>query len=315
MKNNNYILVVKIKGGLGNQMFQYAFYKSLIELNKNVCIDLSWFEEKRNTIWKRPLVLDKAFEIDLKSPSNKIQKNLDIYINASKTSYLMKIINPRLRKITNYQFIHKYKHLFHIIQDDNKEPEAYKLYYEGLLDGYWASEKFFINIKNQIGDIFKYKKQNNKSVLLYQKIINETPNSVSLHWRRGDYVGKKAFEVITDDYMKNALKYIASKISINKVFVFTEDFIWVKKKLNSFKIGLEFVYVSENLTDTEDYHEQFLMSLCGNNIISNSSFSWWAAYLNTNKNKIVVAPNKWHNKVFKVDYKYIVPESWVTINI
>lgn len=304
-------LIVNIKGGLGNQMFQYAFFLALKKEKRNVYLDISWFENNKDT-WPRPLYLKKAFNIKFETA---LSNDLIKFKKQSKPPFLFRVINRFLRKFSDYQLTNKNKSFPVIVEDDNKYPENYYFYYRGYLDGYWQSEKYFLNIKDDIRNVFSFKKSRPQKVNEIEKLIKRTSNNTSLHWRRGDYINHSSLEVITDKYMVNALKYLIQNKNLKTVFVFSEDYAWVKEKLESFKLNLNFVLISELLVDVEDYHEMFLMSICENNIISNSSFSWWGAYLNQNKDKTVIAPNKWTNTNTNIRFKDIIPNEWIKIEV
>lgn len=144
------------------------------------------------------------------------------------------------------------------------------------------------------------------------KIISDEirkTNSVSLHIRRGDYITSKITNKFHGTcclgYYKKAMKLINKKVKNPKYFVFSDDIYWVKKNLeikNAF-------YVDDNVGD-KSYIDMQLMSMCKHNIIANSSFSWWAAWLNNNPNKIVIAPKKWFNDP-GMDTTDLISEEWI----
>jgi len=140
-----------------------------------------------------------------------------------------------------------------------------------------------------------------------EKTISETI-AVSLHVRRGDYVKNpqvlKEFGICSIDYYKRAIKHIEDSVDSPTYFVFSDDLAWVKKNL---PVGEKVVYIQgENITDTE---ELTLMSKCKHNIIANSTFSWWGAWLNQNSNKIVVAPTPWFET--QPYDKDLILKSWI----
>ncbi|MEI6528810.1 MAG: alpha-1,2-fucosyltransferase [Candidatus Falkowbacteria bacterium] len=147
----------------------------------------------------------------------------------------------------------------------------------------------------------------------YTELLAEisTTNSVSLHIRRGDYVSdpntKAAHYTYGMEYYSSAIKLIDSKLDNPVYFIFSDDIAWVKENL---KISSSVIFVSA--PSTHDYEELMLMSKCKNNIIANSSFSFWGAWLNQNSNKIVIAPKRWNN-VYESEYKELLPHSWLKI--
>ena len=178
--------------------------------------------------------------------------------------------------------------------------------------GFWQSEKFFKNIEKIIRKEFTLKNPlSNYANVVFEK-IKSTPISASLHIRRGDYVLEphtNAYHGVCGlDYYQKAYEELVKKInSPFEIFVFSDDIEWVKENL---RLPGKMHFVSN--PNIPDYEEMFLMSCCTHNIIANSSFSWWGAWLNPNKNKIVIAPKQWFaNK--NEDAKDIVPESWIKI--
>lgn len=163
-------------------------------------------------------------------------------------------------------------------------------YFNGMnLNGYFQSEKYFFDFKKKIREIFELKDE------FYLKIKNKwndilkENNVTSLHIRRGDYVEKKEFHYIQPmEYYSESINYIDSIEKIDKILIFSDDIKWCKEIFKEDR----FIFV-ENQEDIDDL---FLMSMCKNNIVTNSSFSWWGSWLNENENKIVCAPSIWFGK-------------------
>jgi hypothetical protein len=177
--------------------------------------------------------------------------------------------------------------------------------------GYWQTELYFEEIESVIKKTFEF----NKKLISIKNIetikeINKV-QSVSLHVRRGDYVSDPGAKLVhggicTIYYYKRAIQTIQSIVKGNIFFyIFTDDIEWVKNNLISNKM----IIVDWNRGD-ESWQDMMLMSRCKHNIIANSSFSWWGAWLNTNKEKIVIAPEKWFNTMPAFD---IIPENWIRI--
>ena len=302
------VIIVRMQGGIGNQLFQYAFYLNLISKRKNVYLDFSHFSKYS----KRPLKIFEAFEFECPlAPSNIVNQ----YLQLRYPRFIYRLFNRPLRLISNYQIMNSNNIKYIFKENDNLHPEAYKYIRYGYLDGYWQSEIYFDNIIQNIPSIFKFKTVNNISVLQMKTRILNSNNNTSLHWRRGDYVGHKNSGINLESYFENSLKYMISKKNIKDVFVFTEDPKWVKQKLENYCLNINFVHVSEELSNHEDYHELFLMTLCKNNIISNSSFSWWGAYLNRYDQKMVIAPDKWTlsgDFIFRDSLR--TPNDWIKVS-
>lgn len=251
------MIIVKLMGGVGNQLFQWALAKSLSHrFRRDVYIDVD----------KIPLIGTKRkFELH-KFPF--IYYNYNMFTNK------------------NYTLIieHSEKQTFNFEKDKN--------YY---LSGYWQSESYFQNIPNTINHELK------PTCTIFNKLSKfiASNNAVSLHVRRTDYLKhRNVFNLLTPDYYKKAIDVIGP---YEKLLVFSDDIEWCKQNLH-FK-NMVFVEGNDSVTDL------WLMSLCRDNIIANSSFSWWGAWLNDNTDKKVIAPNDW----FLNRSAMIVPENWIKI--
>ena len=273
------MIIVNIVGGLGNQMFQYSLGRSLtIKLNDNLKIDLRNF---LNFKLHNNFELDKVFNcfVDVAK-----KKDLDEVLSFQSNIFYQKILKRKIFKIfrKNNFIFEPYYHYWENIKTLKKD-----LY----LFGYWQSEKYFIDIEKTIRKDFTFKhplsQQNSKIEEYIRKV-----NAVSLHSRRGDISIRKKNNFIEPcdiDYYKNAIKIIKSKISKPIFFIFSDDISWIKKNLSSHS---EFVFIDHNSGD-KSHNDLRLMSLCRHHIISNSTFSWWGAWLNSYEDKIIISPKKW----------------------
>lgn len=198
----------------------------------------------------------------------------------------------------------------------NVPKNTLKKYFQKVLSkitgnyGLYQSEKYFIEVKNEI--LKQYTLKNPLSIGakdLLEK-IKSNPNSVSLHIRRGDYVKNtktnKYHGTCDLDYYHKAIDIIKTKMIDPAFFIFSDDIEWVKENLHIENA----IYSSDK--SIRDYEEMILMSKCSHNIIANSTFSWWGAYLNTNLNKIVIAPKQWTVKKSSIELD-ILPEIWLQI--
>jgi hypothetical protein len=276
------MIVVKLKGGLGNQMFQYAFGYSLSrKLNKKLFLDITYFN-RISLDTKRNFELG-AYPIEF-----------DGLISSKK------IFSRIVDKLSALKIVEKNFSIDNIKQ--------YELSKKIILDGYWQSEDFFKDYSEYIRNFFSEYGSNNISYIRFRDEISRS-RSVSIHVRRGDYVtnikASLVHEVCDLDYFRNAISIVEKKYPGSTFFIFTDDVEWVK---NNF-IGDKFRIVSEN--NMSHFEELSLMTRCQNNIISNSSFSWWAAWLNANDNKFVIAPKKWFKNVLNV--YGLIPASWRVI--
>ena len=193
---------------------------------------------------------------------------------------------------------------FEEIKFVNKMPITY-------FSGYWQTEKYFLPIEDKIRLAFKFdlKKVNDRtnSLLLEMK----PQNAVSIHIRRGDYEydlnAKEVLGGICDmEFYKKSIHYICEKNKDPFFYIFSDDCEWVMEHF-SFLLNSSIVDWNKK---ADSWQDMMLMSQCKHNIIANSSFSWWGAWLNSNPQKIVIAPSKWFNNFDALD---IVPESWIRI--
>ena len=288
------MIIVKIIGGIGNQMFQYAFYKNLSEKYENVKCDIIGFDRyKLFTGFE----LEKKFDIQVKIANAKeISSVTDIH----STNILTKL----KRKFTGRLSTHILESEFTWDCIDNNK----NLY----LDGYWQSESSFGDINKLKKNSFRFKLDLNSENLKLVDSINSC-NSVSIHIRRGDYVGNSVYALCDEFYYKNSIEYLQNQINDLVLFVFSNDMLWVKSILLPFLTSDLKIFLVEN-NNLDSSIDMRLMSLCKYNIIANSSFSWWGAWLNINKEKVVIAPKKWYNNENQ-NFKQIqkLPKSWITI--
>lgn len=286
--------IIRMTGGLGNQMFQYALYLNFINRDVN-CKFENWteYEGKSNA---RPILLKDAFNIDYPIAS------LEEY-NKFTDSY-MDLIHRILRKFRGRKssiYEEATADFDAIILDKNN---AY-------LTGYFQSEKYFKDIESIVRKSFTFTDEviNESSKLLKGIPLN---NTVSLHIRRGDYldVDEAYGNICTDEYYQTAISYMCNKVDNPTFIIFSNDVPWVKEWCSIIADTVSFNYqIIDNTTEATGYLDMCLMSCCTHNIIANSSFSWWGAYLNQNPDKIVVAPSKWNNITNQKD----IYSSWMTV--
>lgn len=279
---------IKLTGGLGNQMFQFATgYCVAKKNNVDLYLDLSWFNRRS---------LHNGFELN------------NVFNIFSKVSFLNNDFN--FKKFKFKEFINKFDMTYHIFNERhfNYSPEITKIPNHCFLKGYWQSETYFKEYENEIKEIFSFNRIKDEANL---KIIDEISNnnSVSIHIRRGDFLLKKNQNHQTDlsNYYYNAINEVSKNNYNLKFFLFTDDPEWVSKNFN-IKGKKILVNINHGKNSFIDMH---LMSLCKINIIANSSFSWWGAWLNNNK-KIIYAPKNWFNdKSINIDD--LIPDSWTVI--
>lgn len=287
------MIIVRIIGGLGNQMFQYAFYKYLKEKYINVKCDIVGFERyKLHTGFD----LEKVFNIQVDKAS---LFEIKLVTDFHKQDIFSKII----RKILGNKASH--------IKESNYYVEIIDSSNDYYLDGYWQSEKYFGNqeqLKLDFAFNQNYDKKDSKAVELICSC-----NSVSVHVRRGDYVGNKVYVHLDEAYYNNAMNVLQNQIKNPVYFIFSDDIIWAKESLiPRLQLKSDIVFIEKN--SEIPYNDMRLMALCNHNIIANSSFSWWSAWLNKNNNKVVVAPMQWYtNPIMNTQHVEQLPISWMKI--
>jgi len=302
-KNISTKKIVKIFGGLGNQMFQYAFAYALAKsLDTKVTLDLSWFEavKSHENVTVRIFELD-VFNIDYEIAAQEdLQKVLPTQRRSKIQKFLWEAFKIEKHKPLGNTFIQYASYNF----DKNLLTSPNYFYY----NGYFQNEKYFKPIRRELLESFHSSiPLDEKNQHILDKIL-ET-NSVSIHVRRGDYVtlecAKNFHGTCSLEYYEKAIKYIAKKVKNPHFFLFSDDIDWVIKNL---KIEHPFTVVDFN--QGKGWLDLNLMKSCKHNILANSSFSWWGAWLNANPSKIVIAPKKWTSKKAKGS---IIPTEWVKL--
>ncbi len=276
--------IIKLKGGLGNQLFQYAFGRFLELRNKtNIKFEFSSSNDDTQREYKLG-----HFNTVINFISGKELQACKIY---------SLVINMFRTKILGQYNIGYVPSLL------NKK--------DGYIEGYFQSYKYLEPIQKELLQELTPKEPIEQK---FKDIIDkmEGTNSVSVHIRRGDYVNnpktKAEHYTFGLEYYEEALNFIKTKIQDPTLFIFSDDIKWVKDNLDL--RCYQGIFVSDS--NFEDYEELILMSKCKHNIIANSSFSFWGAWLNQNSNKIVIAPKKWNNK-YQDEYNDICPENWIRI--
>lgn len=285
--------VVMFFCGFGNQMFQYAFYKKLKLMGKDVRADISWFESPKAD---RVFSLKDAFpdiELDTQGAKEELQR-----VDAA--------IRNRPIWLKAFQYVFRNSRAY--VGDGHGQTfNPIYLRMEGrCFGGYWQSEKYWLDEKEEILNSFTFREIQNKRFRQIEEICSGQ-NTISLHVRRGDFLtaGELYTNICTEDYYNSAIAYMKAKNPDARFVIFSDDVQWVKENWNQ----SDWIYASDYLdADIPDWAEMKLMSLCQHNIIANSTFSWWGAYLNRNPKKIVISPKIWHNHVETPD---IWPQGWL----
>lgn len=283
------MIIIRLMGGLGNQMFQYAFARHL------------------SLLWDRPLKLDLSDFTSAKHASSR-RYGLGVFSIQVESAQPIEINTLKSPRYLDWLHLTKATHVkeknFGIYDDKftHIKPPFY-------LDGYWQSAKYFQDSDKQIRADFQLNasSQIDQSELLDQ--ISST-NSIALHIRRGDYITNTQYAAIYHhcslDYYQQAAALLAQKITKPHFFIFSDDLDWVRANL---KIDYPICFVAN---DYPDFQALILMSQCKHQIIANSSFSWWGAWLNSNPDKLIIAPKQWFSSC-EMSSRDILPNSWIKL--
>lgn len=284
------MIIIKLIGGLGNQMFQYAFYKSLQSKGVNVYADLSDFKEY-------PLhngyELERIFNLSVKTPGKFL---LDLF-RPNQSKWIFR----KLKRILNL------KKTYRVEENEFRFDPSFLNNTNHYYDGYWQNEGYFLNIADKIKHDFKFPEPEgieNQTAMQQIKSVE----SVALHVRRGDYLKDPLLGNICNlAYYEQAISIINSKVKDARFFVFSDDIPWCRQNLKLENV----TYIDWN-KGSNSYIDMQLMSTCKHNIIANSSFSWWGAWLNNRIDKVIIAPKKWVNNL-SADDTDICPKNWIKL--
>ncbi len=278
------MITVNLKGGLGNQFFQYATGRYLsLKNNRKLSLNIEFYENtpSNNTLRNYQLSL---FNIDKKVDIRRISSIIFKIIQKLKSRLISEGLQFSIADIQSKMFLPVY------------------------LNGYFQKEKYFKDIRELLLNEFVLTKELGDEAKKIKEVI-EKNEAVCIGIRRGDYLlpnNLKIYGVCSLDYYQEAIKYIRTRVVKPLIFVFSDDTEWGKKEF----ISKDIIFIDN--TTIKDYEQMYLMSLCKHNVIANSTFYWWGAWLNKNPNKIVIAPKQWLvNKTS--DELEILPKDWIQI--
>jgi hypothetical protein len=320
------MIIVNLKGGLGNQMFQYACGRALSLRNKargnigTLRLDAMGFDRIKA---QGGAVTKRSYELGAWNIQARIAEEAEIRCVKYPLGILSKaILFFRTKALREFNI--------------GFDPSVLALGDKVYLDGFWQTEEYFKDFETEIRNDFTLAKPPGAAAQKWFHSIGKARNSVSLHVRRGDYVsdastgahhgscGKDYYEKAVAELAQRLNERVSSaptkgkqktkeSIAIPTIFVFSDDIAWAKANL-SFPCPTFFISSTDLAhPDLQPFEEMVLMSACRHHIIANSTFSWWGAWLGQNDDKIVIAPAQWaveHNEDW---YKDIIPESWTRI--
>lgn len=286
------MIIVNLGGGLGNQMFQYAFGKKMaVKNNDMLLLDTTVFGGHTDDEDYRAFGL-RRLRVDAPAATQ-------AQIEALKYPYGKLITKIKYRLDT----LLKRRHV-------KFEPRMLRLTGNLYLDGFWQTEKYFKDIRDILLKEFALREPYSAPAQAIAESIRADKNTVSLHVRRGDYVKDEASikyygSHCNQQYYEKGLKFLSDKLNTLSVYVFSDDIEWVKQNIT---IPHKVTYISEHAAP--DYERMQLMSVCEHHIICNSSFGWWGAWLNNKPNKIVIGPSLWIPGSI-VQNTDILPDDWI----
>jgi hypothetical protein len=275
------MIIVTLMGGTGNQMFQYAFARNLsLKYNKTLKIDLSFLKNKNMGL--DFVYRDYSLNIFNIYEDFNIDKNHFIKINEPCFEYEQSVLD-----------------MIHSNSDSNF-----------LLNGYWQTSKYFKEFEKEIRKDFTFRDEIENSNSYVKEMLNDikSKNSVLLNIRRTDYLSTNYHGVMGKEYIDKGVKLIESKIKNPRYFLFSDDLDWCRENI---KLSNMTIVDHSYKGDRFSYYLQ-LMKNCKHFIIPNSSFAWWAAWLNQDKNKIVIAPKQWFTDT-NINTTDLTPDDWIRI--
>ena len=291
------MITVRLKGGMGNQMFQYAFgYRMAKFLDTDLKLDLSiLLDRSKKDIVPRNYDLS-IFKLE---PQFNLSPKLLKVLYRPKSSKVAKFVKKLSQNGKTY---FKEKH-FHVHQELLNTPIN-----DAVYDGWWQSEQYFHSESEAIRQLFSFKSEILEKAKPMAEQIQST-NAICLNVRRTDFVKNQTLNTTGLSYFKKAAHYLAERIEDPHFFVFSDDISWCQKNI---VLPFPTTIVTHDLKGEKFSNYLQLMKSCKHYIIPNSSFAWWAVWLNGDANKIVVAPKNWFNNP-DVDTSDLVPSSWIRL--
>ena len=291
------MIIAQLKGGLGNQMFQYAAGLSLAtHRNVDLLLDVSLYENQGGEVTPR------RFGLNCFAGSHKFASKLKIFLYSSHSPVARggRLI---MDKISGSPPIYYKEKSFSFDQDMLGLPANV------YLDGYWQSERYFLPEEKLIRSAFRFiNPPSGENIRIAKEISSK--NSISVHFRRGDYASCKktsSFHGIPglEDYYYKAINHLSKLVEAPRLYIFSDEPDWIE---SNFHISIPYEIIRHNGTN-QGYEDLRLMSLCPNHIIANSSFSWWGAWLSDCQDKQVIAPKNWFMDN-SIDTRDLIPSSW-----
>jgi len=286
MTVSNQSIEVEISGGIGNQLFQFAAALALAErLHAEIILDVSWYERELQSVDKRHMELDKFLDLsEIKRVKSKRHPKVEIALKVARN---FKVISDAKLDLGAFHSLSTRRHI--------------------RMRGYWQSEAYFTPVVDFLRS--SYSKHLMMSTLA-NEIANQIRSSASLgiHVRRGDYITNRKTNsfhgVCGENYFTNATRLTLKSTKIDKIYIFSDDVQWCRENLD---FDVPSVLVESVVSDTEQLK---LLSLCKHHVISNSSFSWWAAWFGYSEEQVVIYPQAWFSDGSSLKY---MPALWTSL--
>jgi hypothetical protein len=292
------MITVRLSGGMGNQMFEYACARALALRNgTEVRLDLTYLLDRTPRFFLQPHFVFRNYD-------------LDIFSLPQDTKILRRKYPPFIGSVLIaldlfYHNIFKPKGTERQFQFD----ESILALGDGTyLDGKWQSEKYFAEYTDVIRKDFA---QHDTLSPLSQKLADEivSKNALCVHVRRGDFLKHTLFNTTDETYFTRAVEEISKRTSIEAIYVFSDDIEWCRQNLS---FSYPTTFVGKEYSGPKSREQFYLMRQCKHFVIPNSTFSWWAAWLSENPDKVVVAPKKWFGDP-SINTSDACPAEWVRI--
>lgn len=296
------MIIVRLSGGMGNQMFQYAAGRALADKRGvPLALDTTFLLHRIRMPFFRPHFVFRNFDLVVWNIEATIAKPTSIawWNRPMGFGKLMLIIDAAFRTFSlfrGWEKTFRYNPQFLLFG-----PDTY-------LVGFWQSEKYFKDARDHIRSEFTLKEPlAGVSALLLDEITKAA--SLCIHVRRSDIAANSFHGAISQDYYERALGYVVERSTIEKIYVFSDDIAWCKDNLH---FSFPTTFVGNEHAGVAGEGHLALMSACKNFIIPNSTFSWWAAWLSNSPDKIVIAPKEWFKDSLN-DASDLIPYSWVRL--
>ncbi len=290
------MVIVRLNGGLGNQMFEYAMARTVAHRRRtSVRVDLLSLNADRKRCYALgAFKVQGKFASDIDLLSIRIAARLDRIFKPSKPYYAQRVVRE---------------------QSICFDGDALRAPRHCLLIGYWPSERYFKEIADVIRQDFTLRDEPSVKTGDLSRAVRGT-NSVFVHVRRGDYVhdsaSNQAHGTCSLEYYQQAACYVARLVHQPHFFVFSDEPDWVRRNLN---LPFAMTIVDHNppgdaRTPGREHEDLWLMAQCRHAILANSTFSWWAAWLNPERSRIVVRPKRWAtDRRFEPE----IPDDWIAL--